>query len=174
MHIILGFLAAICLCAPAYADGEKAGDFDYYVVSLGWSSTWCALTGDARHDPQCDAGRGLTWTLHGLWPQNETGYPANCRTTASDPSRGATAQMADIMGGAGLAFYEWKKHGRCSGLSATDYYSTMRKTYNSLTIPPIFAKISKDLKVPADVIEKWKSTGPGWQTRMAERLSKVR
>jgi len=30
------------------------------------------------------------------------------------------------------------------------------------------------LRLPADVIEKWKATGPGWQTRMAERLSKLR
>ena len=30
------------------------------------------------------------------------------------------------------------------------------------------------LRLPADVIERWKSTGPGWQTRMAERLGKVR
>ena len=30
------------------------------------------------------------------------------------------------------------------------------------------------LRLPADVIEQWKATGPGWQTRMAERLSKVR
>ncbi len=30
------------------------------------------------------------------------------------------------------------------------------------------------LRLPANVIEQWKATGPGWQTRMAERLSKVR
>lgn len=30
------------------------------------------------------------------------------------------------------------------------------------------------LRLPVDVIERWKATGPGWQTRMAERLSKVR
>jgi uncharacterized protein (DUF4415 family) len=30
------------------------------------------------------------------------------------------------------------------------------------------------LRLPAEVIELWKATGPGWQTRMAERLSKVR
>ena len=30
------------------------------------------------------------------------------------------------------------------------------------------------LRLPADVIERWKATGPGWQTRMAERLNKVR
>lgn len=30
------------------------------------------------------------------------------------------------------------------------------------------------LRLPANVIERWRATGPGWQTRMAERLSKVR
>ena len=29
------------------------------------------------------------------------------------------------------------------------------------------------LRLPADVIERWKATGPGWQTRMAERLRNV-
>ena len=30
------------------------------------------------------------------------------------------------------------------------------------------------IRLPVDVIERWKATGPGWQTRMADRLSKVR
>ena len=30
------------------------------------------------------------------------------------------------------------------------------------------------LRLPIEVLDRWKSTGPGWQTRMAERLSKVR
>ena len=30
------------------------------------------------------------------------------------------------------------------------------------------------LRLPADVIERWKATGPGWQTRMTDRLSKAR
>ena len=30
------------------------------------------------------------------------------------------------------------------------------------------------LRLPVDVIAKWKATGPGWQTRMAARLTKVR
>ncbi len=41
---------------------------------------------------------------------------------------------------------------------------------------PISANPRKliSIRLPADVIERWRSTGPGWQTRMAERLSKVR
>ena len=30
------------------------------------------------------------------------------------------------------------------------------------------------LRLPSEVLERWKATGPGWQTRMAERLSKLR
>ena len=30
------------------------------------------------------------------------------------------------------------------------------------------------IRLPVDVIERWKATGPGWQTRIAERLSKNR
>jgi uncharacterized protein (DUF4415 family) len=30
------------------------------------------------------------------------------------------------------------------------------------------------LRLPANVIARWKATGPGWQTRMAERLSRVK
>ena len=28
------------------------------------------------------------------------------------------------------------------------------------------------LRLPARVIERWRATGPGWQTRMADRLSR--
>lgn len=29
------------------------------------------------------------------------------------------------------------------------------------------------LRLPQEVIARWKATGPGWQTRMAERLEKT-
>ncbi|NDF51008.1 MAG: hypothetical protein EB116_13150, partial [Betaproteobacteria bacterium] len=29
------------------------------------------------------------------------------------------------------------------------------------------------LRLPPEVIARWKATGPGWQTRMAERLAKL-
>lgn len=33
---------------------------------------------------------------------------------------------------------------------------------------------SISLRLPAEVLDRWKATGPGWQTRMVERLSKSR
>ncbi len=29
------------------------------------------------------------------------------------------------------------------------------------------------IRLPEDVIQKWRASGPGWQTRMAEKLSRV-
>lgn len=153
MRRILAVLAAFCFATAARAEGEPAGDFDYYVLSLSWSSAWCALEGDARDDPQCDTGRGLTFVLHGLWPQYEDGWPSFCRTVERDPTRAETAAMADIMGGAGLAFYQWKKHGRCSGLSAPAYYRTARAAYERVAIPEFLEGVSRRLEVPASVIE---------------------
>ncbi|WP_103257289.1 ribonuclease T2 family protein [Tabrizicola aquatica] len=153
MRTVLALLAALWLAPAARAEGERAGDFDYYVLALSWSAAWCALEGDARDDPQCDAGRGLTFVLHGLWPQYDDGWPSFCRTGERDPTRAETAAMADIMGGAGLAFYQWKKHGRCSGLSAAGYYRAAREAYDSIAIPDLFAEVDRPLTLPASVIE---------------------
>jgi uncharacterized protein (DUF4415 family) len=30
------------------------------------------------------------------------------------------------------------------------------------------------LRLPVEVIERWNATGPGWQTRMVEKLSRAR
>ena len=43
--------------------------------------------------------------------------------------------MADVMGSGGLAWYQWKKHGRCSGLPARDYFALGRRLYAALDLP---------------------------------------
>jgi ribonuclease T2 len=153
LTMVIGFVMAFS-ASMARAEGEKAGEFDYYVMAMSWSSNWCALEGDARGEDQCLPGRGLTFTLHGLWPQFEAGWPDFCRTSVRDPSRAQSAEMADIMGSAGAAWYQWKKHGRCAGLPADAYFATARKAFRSVKEPEIFAKISKTLEVPAHVVEE--------------------
>ncbi len=153
MRLIAALVIVLGLAAPARADGERAGEFDYFVMALSWSAAWCATTGEMRRDPQCDAGRGITFVLHGLWPQFEDGYPSYCRTVARDPSRGETAAVGDLFGGAGAAFYQWKKHGRCAGLSSRDYFALARRAFASVQVPGVFAKIDRRLDVPVAVVE---------------------
>lgn len=153
MHRLIIALALCLLTVSARADGERAGAFDYYVLALSWTPSWCALEGDARGSDQCDDGTGYGFTLHGLWPQFEEGWPAYCRTGARDPSRSRTAAMSDIMGSGGLAWHQWKKHGRCSGLSADDYFTASRRAYDAITRPEVLRKISRPLDIAPSVIE---------------------
>ena len=64
-----------------------------------------------------------------------------------------THEMADIMGTSGLAWYQWKKHGSCTGLSAQDYYALSRQAYQSVKRPEVFRKLDKPVKLPAKVVE---------------------
>ena len=146
---------------PALAENDKAGDFDYYVMALSWSPNWCEIEGDSKNSDQCDARHDHGWILHGLWPQYHRGFPSYCNTPERSPSRSQTNAMADIMGTGGLAWHQWKKHGVCTGLSASAYYDLSRKAYASVKRPEIFRKINKDIKLPASVVEDaWLEANP--------------
>src|SRR5690606_16994275 len=147
--------AALCIFAtvPAAAEGERAGRFDYFVLSLSWSPGWCAREGDGRGAPECAAGAGRGFGLHGLWPQHEIGWPSFCRTSARAPSKSETAAMADAMGSSGLAWHQWKKHGSCSGLSGTDYFALSRRAFATIRQPAVFSGLDRDLRLPARVVE---------------------
>jgi ribonuclease T2 len=142
------------LGSRAWAEGERAGDFDYYVLALSWTPTWCALEGDDRNSPQCDAGQGYGFTLHGLWPQYEDGWPSFCPTAARPPSRAETGAMVDIMGSSGLAWHQWRKHGSCTGLSAADYFRLSRLAYDRVTRPDLLRRLERPVRLPAQVIEE--------------------
>lgn len=150
----IGLLLAALGPEQAHADGEKAGAFDYYVLALSWSPNWCLREGDAREAAECAPGAARGWTLHGLWPQYERGWPSYCRTSARDPSRRMTGDMVDIMGSSGLAWHQWKKHGRCSGLSAEGYFDASRKAYGQITRPEILRKLDREVALPAAVVEE--------------------
>lgn len=160
--LILLFSAAV-----AWAEGDRAGEFDYYVLSLSWSPTWCAIEGDARKSPQCDTSSDHGWILHGLWPQYTRGYPSHCQSAERPPSRAMTAEMADIMGTSGLAWYQWKKHGTCTGLSAPAYYALSREAYGAVNRPDVFRKLTKPVTLPARVVEEaFLKANPGWERDM--------
>ncbi|MBV1896773.1 MAG: ribonuclease T2 [Rhodobacteraceae bacterium] len=157
----------ILTALPALADGEKPGQFDYYVLALSWSPNWCAREGDARASDQCDARHDHGWILHGLWPQYHRGWPSYCKTAERAPSRGMTAAIADIAGSSGLAWHQWKKHGTCSGLSAADYYALSRQAYELVNRPQVLRNLTQEVALPAQVIENaFLRANTAWQPDM--------
>jgi ribonuclease T2 len=147
--------ALLAMVLPLAVQAQDiAGEFDYYVMALSWSPNWCALEGDGRDSPQCDAGTGFGWVLHGLWPQYEEGWPERCRTRFSEPTRRQTEGMADIMGTSGLAWYQWNKHGVCAGLSPADYFALAREAYARVARPEVFMRLEATVALPAGVVEE--------------------
>ncbi|WEZ83865.1 ribonuclease [Rhizobium sp. 32-5/1] len=128
--------------------------FDYYVLSLSWSPTWCAGNDVSGRTEQCAADASHGFIVHGLWPQNETGFPEYCRTSESDriPERlGRT--LFDIMPSMGLIGHEWRKHGSCSGLTQKDYFAVVRAAWDRLEIPPALKSIVRPKEAATDDIE---------------------
>lgn len=164
-------VTVLCVLAwlpfAAWAEGEKSGEFDYWVMALSWSPNWCEIEGDAKNSEQCAARHDYGWVLHGLWPQYHRGWPSFCPTVERPPSRSMTNDMVDIMGSSGLAWYQWNKHGVCSGLSAEVYYRTSRQAYESVTRPEVFRKLDRAVKLPASVVEDaFVNANPGLERDM--------
>ncbi len=167
MQLVKITISAMLLGSGAVAGEDIAGEFDYYVMAMSWSPNWCAIEGDGKGSPQCDASEDFGWVLHGLWPQYHRGWPEHCTTSERNPPRWLSDEMADIMGTSGLAWYQWKKHGRCSGLAAEDYYALAREAYDSVVRPAVFRKLDKPVKLPASVVEDaFLKVNPGLEADM--------
>jgi ribonuclease T2 len=118
----------------------EAGKFDYYVMALSWSPSFCSgAAGQSRgNESQCAPrnGKRFSFVLHGLWPQFERGWPQDCASPDNGfVPRDAANRMLDIMPSDKLVFHEYRKHGTCSGLGIDGYFDLARKSYNKVQIP---------------------------------------
>lgn len=175
-------IAALALLGVAPGRANEAGRFDYYVLSLSWSPSYCARAGRSADPMQCRAVRPFRFVLHGLWPQYERGYPEFCGTAQGrDLSRRTVDGMLDIMPSRGLVRHQWRKHGSCSGLSPEAYFDLSRKALQKLRIPAAFDSLEAGGRVAPDAVETaFRLANPGLRdnaiavTCEAGRLSEVR
>ena len=144
---------------------HQPGDFDYYLLALSWSPTYCADVGEERRDPQCSfaGGRPYAFVLHGLWPQYERGWPSNCRSPDRGYVPGPVAdRMLDIMPSKRLLFHEYRTHGTCSGLGVDGYFDLARQLYTKVRIPSRFASpVDERMTIaPDELISEFMAANP--------------
>ena len=151
---------------PAVAR-DRAGIFDYYLLSLSWSPSYCAVAGGVRGDPQC--ARRFAFVLHGLWPQFERGWPQDCQS----PDRGyvpfrIAVGMRDIMPSDRLVFHTYRKHGTCSGLGVDGYFALARRLYEKIAIPARFRNLVDERYMisPGDLIGEFLASNPDLRSDM--------
>src|SRR6516165_6162279 len=122
------------------------GQFDYYVLSLSWSPSFCeTATGSARRT-QCGP-RPFSFVVHGLWPQYEQGFPESCEVPAPRLNRNIMRSMLDLMPAPGLIFHEWDQHGTCSGLPPREYFDLIRRAREKVRIPEQYSNPTIALNV---------------------------
>jgi ribonuclease T2 len=141
------------------------GQFDFYVLALSWSPSYCAAAHERAPnrapDQQC-AGRPFAFVVHGLWPQYEHGFPAFCVVPAPRLDHRIVGKMLDLMPSPRLVYHEWDRHGTCSGLSQAAYFEAVRKARAAVKIPAEFAVLDKPTAVkPGDVVEAFVKANPG-------------
>ncbi|SEP80301.1 ribonuclease T2 [Faunimonas pinastri] len=133
-------LSILLLCGsllPAFAQErspDRTGDFDFYVLALSWAPTHCRI--DAPDRPCLESGRAFT--LHGLWPQYEHGFPDSCRTDEPyNIPRSLASAATDLFPDRSLLQHEWRKHGTCMGLDQKAYLDKLREAVSRVRIPPL-------------------------------------
>ena len=142
---------------------DHAGQFDFYVLSLSWSPTFCASQSGGKNDQQCSTDKDFRFIVHGLWPQYEKGYPDFCET--KEPGRVPQSlgqPLFDIMPSMGLIGHEWRKHGTCSGLGQEEYFAVLRAAREKLKIPPALQRVEQSRRTsPADIEAQLTAANPG-------------
>src|SRR6266567_7913985 len=142
---------------------NQPGQFDFYVLSLSWSPSYCEAAGERGTPPQQQCGeRPYSFVVHGLWPQYEKGFPEFCQQPAPRLDRNIVSSMLDLMPAPRLIFREWDRHGTCSGLPARAYFETVRKARAVVKIPAEYIDLKAPLTVtPAEVEQAFVNANPG-------------
>jgi ribonuclease T2 len=166
-RIFLITIALFALSYPASTQVSKgcdacAGKFDFYVLSLSWSPSFCETVANRfRKQPECSA-RPYSFVVHGLWPQYENGFPQSCVVPAPQLPRDLMESMLDLMPAPQLIYHEWDQHGTCSGLSPAAYFDTVRKARAVVKIPSDYVDLKSELRVnPEDVKAAFIKANPG-------------
>ena len=150
---------------------SASGNFDYYLLALSWAPDFCAQPNVPKNDRECGSGRRVGFVVHGLWPQGESGRgPERCGS-ASPVAQDIVQRMLAYIPSEGLIQHEWTNHGTCSGLSAAQYFENVRKTFDSVVIPPEYKNLNRQIQVnPADIEAKFAAANPSFP-RTAFRVS---
>ena len=157
--------AVVAFAQQSDARQNAPGKFDFYVLALSWSPSYCdsvkQRAPDRQPGLQC-SGRPFAFVVHGLWPQYERGYPSYCQVPAERLTGSIVSGMLDLMPSPRLIFHEWQRHGTCSGLTPPAYFETLRKARAVVKIPPDYLDPPSPVTVsPEAVADAFVKANPG-------------
>jgi ribonuclease T2 len=153
---MLSSLFGLVVLGQAVAQDQRQnapGQFDYYLLALSWSPSFCEQAGDRKNAQQQCGQRPFSFVVHGLWPQYEKGFPEFCQNPPPFVDAKIINSMLDLMPARGLIIHGWKKHGVCAGQSASAYFEMVRRARAVVKIPPQYLEPQSALDVTPDQVE---------------------
>lgn len=134
MFLCAAAIVTMAVRAPAQAqERREPGVFDYYLLTLSWSPTYCAGHPEPAAREECGPRR--SFIVHGLWPQDESGkWPEYCRTVPPVPPEIVARERAS-MPNATMIEHEWERHGSCTTLPAEGYFAEIDRAFAGVRIP---------------------------------------
>jgi len=155
VKVAITLLLTIAVASAQDRRQNEPGQFDFYVLALSWSPSFCDAAGERGTPPQDQCGeRPFSFVVHGLWPQYERGFPEFCQVPAPRLDRNIVSSMLDLMPSPRLIFHEWDKHGTCSGFNPRAYFDSVRKARAQVKIPEAYIELTRVLTVTPDEVEE--------------------
>jgi ribonuclease T2 len=139
--------------ASAQSRSNEPGRFDFYVLALSWSPSYCEDGGMRADQEQCGTGRPYAFVVHGLWPQRERDWPEYCDSAERGLPGELAASMLPLMPSRDLIRQQWRKHGVCSGLSPKGYFDLVRQARGRVTVPAAYERLSRPLRTSPGAVE---------------------
>ncbi len=142
--------------ASVAQDTSANQPFDYYLLNLSWSPEFCY-----SHPNAAECAQHRAFTLHGLWPQNNTGpYLENC---SNAPGPQDASAYSDLYPDSGLLRHEWKTHGTCSGLAPHAFFNLARQAVQSVAIPTELTSLDRQTSMPpAQILNLFARANPSF------------
>ncbi|HLK51716.1 MAG TPA: ribonuclease T2 [Bryobacteraceae bacterium] len=132
---------------------SQSSDFSYYMLVLSYAPDFCDQPEGAKDARECGAGRRIGFVVHGLWPQGDISRGPEFCGPASPVSQAIIQATLRYIPTDSLIQHEWAAHGTCSGLSAADYFATLRKGRDSVTLPPDLNQPARQVRLSPEEIE---------------------
>ncbi|MCL6271414.1 hypothetical protein M3P05_15950 [Sansalvadorimonas sp. 2012CJ34-2] len=133
------------------------GVYDYLLLAQSWEPQYCYSIKMQKKGCNSQAVRDTkTLGVHGLWAQYNNGsYPDFCpgspgcdfkrsichaNITALPEQVQAFLNQTIPVSPDELIDHEWEKHGTCSNMTQTEYFTAIERVFNQIPTPPIISE----------------------------------
>ncbi len=151
----LMLVALFLVSAPAKA-------FDHYMLAVTLTPAFCDSNPKWRDSLQCR--ERSAFSVHGLWPQKgREKSPVYCSGSGLQLSSAEEKNLRDIMSDRSQRDYQWKKHGRCSGLAADRYFDFLAREFLELKWPASLQPKGRDAVLERKtVLQEFRKLNPAF------------